>query len=93
MGSYSSKCGEKKYNTKIQLCTKDKKVEDRYRKSGETCSKQRPCVQGFVCSEKQKDKKGNKTCQPQQKGKGINYQEKYQKYKSKYLDLKEKNNL
>lgn len=24
---------------------------------------------------------------------GINYQEKYQKYKSKYLDIKEKNNL
>ena len=93
MGGSSSKCGKQKFNPRMQVCTKNKIVENKFRKKGETCSIQRPCVKEFVCSEKDKDAYGNKTCQSHQNGGNINYQEKYQKYKSKYLDLKEKNNL
>ena len=61
-------------------------------KIGKPCNDRMRCEKKLICSKKDKDKdeNGNNTCQ---KAGNINYQEKYQKYKSKYLDLKEKNNL
>lgn len=90
MGGSSSKQKKSNSNTNVSK----RRGEIPLGKINDSCSSKIKCEKGLICSDKKKDNYGNKTCQ---KGNGLNlthldYQDKYIKYKSKYLNLKEKNN-
>jgi hypothetical protein len=95
MGGSSSKQKKQTGVTQGQYNTK-KGVAHNKNNIGGPCNskteKQRPvCITGLICKPENRPDGNTGSCR--QNGGNINYQEKYQKYKSKYLDLKEKNNL
>jgi hypothetical protein len=95
MGGSSSKPKKQQGVQSNIYITKRGDTQQKKREGG-SCNpdkeKYRPvCNKGLICKQEKRTDGNRGSCR--QNGGNINYQEKYQKYKSKYLDLKEKNNL